>query len=172
MNTAISKPEIPERGFRHRADGVRRAHDFPRAEVEAALARYFELGIHGAATGDWRPWSDLFTEDAIYVEHAYGTMQGRAAIYQWTMNATRGEPTNLRFEDQWHVIDNDRCVVYAPNYLAAADGGDRYQFVAMAILYYAGDGQWCYEEDIYNSAEAHRVGTAAGGSGALGPPVS
>jgi hypothetical protein len=50
-------------------------------------------------------------------------------------------------------------VLYVPNrYANPVDpAGEPYQFVALAILHYAGNGQWCYEEDIYNAAESKRI---------------
>ena len=147
----------PERGFKFLAAEVRRAQRFPRGEVEAALQNYFLLAADAAKTGDWNAWADRFTEDAIYTEHSFGTFRGRAAIRNWVMTTTGGKPTDLRMTGEWHVIDNDLCVVYASNWRPAPDGGEPYGFNAVAILCYAGDGQWCYEEDIYNEAEAKSV---------------
>ena len=56
---------------------------WPRAEIEVGVRRVPAAGGRGGrepATG--RPWADLFTEDAEYIEHLYGTMHGREAIYQ------------------------------------------------------------------------------------------
>ena len=39
-----------------------------------------------------------------------------------------------------------------------------FQFNAVAVLCYAGNGKWCYEEDLYNAAEAERVMTAHAGA--------
>ena len=142
------------------AGAVRRKRSFPRQEVEAALQRYFTLANAAAVSGDWNAWADIFTEDALYVEHDFGVFRGRQGIRDWVTTVTQGKPTDLRMDDGWHVIDNDLCVVYAPNWRPAPDGGARYVFNAVAILCYAGDGQWCYEEDIYNSGEAARVGQA------------
>ncbi len=151
------KADVPERGYEFLAGEVRRPGAVPRAEVEAALKQYFVVANEGARTGDWNPWADLFTEDAVYVEHAYGVIRGREGIRDWVTTVTGSKPTELRMAAGWHVIDNDLCVVYAPNWHPAPDGGQPYQFNAIAILCYAGDGKWCYEEDVYNTAEAQRV---------------
>ena len=44
-----------------------------RAELEEAFAAYQRAGQEAAKTGDWSSWADLFTEDAVYVEHLFGT---------------------------------------------------------------------------------------------------
>ena len=41
---------------------------FTRAELEEALAIYNAARDAASTTGDWRPWSDLFTDDAHYIE--------------------------------------------------------------------------------------------------------
>jgi uncharacterized protein (TIGR02246 family) len=149
--------ELPERGFSFLADEVRRKQDFPRAEVERELARYFEVADAGIASGDYSAWVDLFTDDAVYVEHASGVMRGPEAIRAWVEGATGGQPMDLVAEVTWRLIDNDLCVVYCRQGFPAPDGGSPFQFVAMVVLCYAGDGKWCYEEDVYNPMEAGRV---------------
>ena len=59
------------------------ATDVTRDELELAFAHYCDVREHAIATGDWRRWAALFTEDARYVEHAYGTFHGRQAIADW-----------------------------------------------------------------------------------------
>ena len=44
-----------------------------RGELEAAFEHYQEQVRQAAETGNWSLFADLFTEDATYVEHAYGT---------------------------------------------------------------------------------------------------
>ncbi len=34
-------------------------------------------------SGEWRDWADLFTEDAVYLEHTFGTFHGPDEIYEW-----------------------------------------------------------------------------------------
>ena len=169
MSSTSFAAEVPERGYEFRASEVRRRQSFPRAEVEAALARYFVLADEAAKTGDWHAWADLFTDDAIYIEHAFGILRGREGIRDWVTAVTGAAPSDLRMTDEWHVIDNDLCIVYASNWRSAPDGGDPYRFNAVAILCYAGDGRWCYEEDLYNALEAKQVMQAhAAANGAAG----
>ena len=149
--------EIPQRGYSFLAAAVRRPGPFPREEVEAALTRYFELAAHGTTTGDWIPWADLFTEDAIYVEHSMGILRGREAIRRWVTTVTGGVPMATKVAPDWYLIENDLCVVYTLNQRPAPDGGDPYQFIGLSPFCYAGDGLWCYEEDITNPNEIVRT---------------
>ena len=54
-----------------------------RAEIEEALDNYKEIALESGTSGDWNAWADLFTEDAVYVEHLFGTLGGREAIRRW-----------------------------------------------------------------------------------------
>jgi ketosteroid isomerase-like protein len=153
----MSETAAPERGFTFLAGEVRRDRAFPRAEVEAALDRYQEVAAQAVESGDWNPWADQFTDDAIYVEHHFGVMRGQDAIRTWINATMQGPNTGMSFPVLWHLIDNDLVFIYCPNRFIAPDGGPPFQFICGTVLCYAGDGQWCYEEDIYNVAEAARV---------------
>ncbi len=155
-------PEHPERGFSLLVGEVRRGKEFPRDEVEAALANYQKTAAGAVASGDWNAWADLFTDDAIYVEHHYGVLRGGAEIKAWITNTMQGQVLDMDFPIDLRVIDNDIVMIYVPNRYVAPDGGAPYQFVAITILCYAGDGKFCYEEDIYNVLEAKRVGDLYG----------
>ena len=151
--------DVPERGYSFLADEVRRPGPFDREEVEEALGYYFELAAHGTATGDWNPWADLFTDDAVYVEHSFGVMRGREAMRDWVTTVTGAKPSPLVVSDGWHMIDNDLVVVYTLNSYPAPDGGAPYQFIGLSPFCYAGEGLWCYEEDVTNTGEIERIST-------------
>ena len=48
-----------------------------REELEEAWARYQDVVVEVGKTWDWSSYADHFTEDATYVEHALGNMEGR-----------------------------------------------------------------------------------------------
>ena len=53
---------------------------FAKDEVEQAFRHYWAVGAVGE---DWNAWTDLFTDDAVYVEHYFGDMHGREVIRPW-----------------------------------------------------------------------------------------
>jgi hypothetical protein len=62
------------------------------------------------ASGEWRDWADLFTEDAVYLEHSFGEFHGREEIYEW-IAATMAEWPNkamTSFPHAWCVCDEER----------------------------------------------------------------
>ena len=79
-------------GVAHRAGEETDVGQWPRAEIETAFAEYQRRAAESGASGDWRPWADLFTEDAEYIEHLYGRMHGREAIYTWIQETMSSIP--------------------------------------------------------------------------------
>ena len=41
-----------------------------REELERAHQHYMETAARCAASGEWREWADLFTDDAVYLKGA------------------------------------------------------------------------------------------------------
>jgi hypothetical protein len=127
-----------------------------REELEAAFARYQESSRQAGASGDWSTWADQFTEDATYIEHSYGNFSGREAIRRWITRTMGTFPGNAmpEFPIEWYVLDEDRGWVVCQVWNRMEDPGDGsvHQAANVTILHYAGDGQWSYEEDVYNPA--------------------
>jgi SnoaL-like domain len=129
---------------------------WPRSELEQAFAHYQATARVSAETGDWNPWADLFTEDAEYIEHLYGTMQGREEIRAWISKTMSSYPGNamVAFPVEWSTVDTGRGWVVCQIWNRMADPGDGsvHQAYNFTLLKYAGDGLWSSEEDIYNPA--------------------
>ena len=67
-------------------------HRWTRAELEAAFEHYQAQVRRASETADWSLFADLFTPDATYVEHAYGTFHGREAIRDWAIETMTTPP--------------------------------------------------------------------------------
>jgi hypothetical protein len=130
---------------------------FSRQEIEEQYERYRNTAAECGASGDWNAWADLFTEDAEYIEHLYGTFQGREAIREWITSTMAEYPNNemTEFPAEWWVIDEERgwvvCAVW--NRMQDIGDGNVHQAINWSLLKYAGDGLWSYEEDIYKVEE-------------------
>ena len=130
---------------------------FPREEVEREFLLYSQRGALAVETGDWDQWADQFTEDARYFEHHYGKFSGREEIREW-ITSTMGPFPEMAFPIDHYMIDGNRVIALIPNCLPDPKGGDKdYSFNVHVILHYAGNGQWSYEEDVYNPNEAGKV---------------
>ena len=141
---------------------------YSRAELEAAWAHYQAVGQRGskeAEGGDWSPfverWGSLFTEDVTFFDHAFGVMHGRDEVKAWMAGLMKIEPfdTQMIFEIDWVVFDYERGWVNYKLWNRMRDPGDGsvHQAALFTNLRYGGNNQWCYEEDIYNTAEMAKM---------------
>lgn len=73
---------------------------FTRAEIENAVDNYTRVVEGCSASGDWRPFADLFTEDVVYTEHHYGVFRGREAVRDWIVAVMAPFP-HMRFPSGW-----------------------------------------------------------------------
>jgi ketosteroid isomerase-like protein len=127
---------------------------YERDEIEAAFAEYQR---RGAQQRDWPAWAELFTEDARYEEHHLGTFEGRDAIRNWIVDCM-GQFPSMTFWLDWYQIEGDRVAFYIWNNLPDPTGeGRSFQFPNTTVLQYAGDGQWDWQADFYNPADAEKV---------------
>lgn len=128
---------------------------YPLAELEQAMDDYNRARDEASRSGDWSIWAARFREDAHYVEHAYGEMDGRDAIEKWITDVMAPFPT-MTFPQDWLVFDEERGAVVFQCQNAFPEpmkpDGKPYQFPTWTRLVYGGDGLWASEEDIYNPA--------------------
>jgi hypothetical protein len=126
---------------------------YPLEEVESAFRTYWTTGAVGE---DWDAWADLFTEDALYVEHVLGNRNGREEIRAWIkpIMAQYGEIYTVY---EWHTVDEERgrVVVYMQNRRDHPGGKGVIDFPGITILDYAGNGLWRREEDFWAVPRAH-----------------
>jgi hypothetical protein len=130
---------------------------FTRQEIEDAFQAFQDRAETSAKSGDWKAWSESFTEDAEYYEHHYGRFKGRQAIYEW-IQATMSENINNEMRDfpiDWYVIDEEKgwVLCQVANVMDDPGDGSDHREYNWTLLHYAGDGQFSYEEDMYNPME-------------------
>ena len=143
---------------------------YSREELQAAFEHYNEARIRSQETGDWSIWAGVFSEDAHYIEHAYGEFDGRAAIEKWIVAVMAPFP-DMTFPQDWHVIDeaNGAVLFQCQNRLPHPTDpeGEPFSFPNWSRLVYAGGGLWKSEEDVYNPEKdanrTIRAWIAAGG---------
>ena len=133
----------------------------PREEILEAFERYKSARDQASQTGDWSLWAAVFTEDAHYIEHAYGELHGREAIREWIEGVMAPFPT-MTFPQNWWVLDEERSAVVfeCRNEFPAPyqEDGTPFWFPNWTRIVYGGGGLWKSEEDIYNPArDAPRV---------------
>lgn len=143
------------------------------AEIEAAIARYLEVRA-GAEEGRWG-WDalgELFTEDATFIDPAWGRVTGIDDLRTFWRESMAGLE-DWRFPHEWAMVDGDRVVLKFWNRLPGTRAdGSHYQVPGLSVLEYAGDGKFSYEEDIMNMAHVIEVIAESGWtpSGGFNPP--
>ena len=151
--------------------------EFTRQELQQALEIYNRARDAASRTGDWSIWAAVFTEDAHYVEHAFGEFHGREAIRDWITKVMAPFP-HMTFPQDWVAFDeaNGAIVFQCQNRLEHPTDpqGEPFQFPTWTRLVYAGNGLFSSEEDVYNPLrDANRVISAWGKAGGnfASPPL-
>ena len=132
------------------ADG---AHS--RDEVQRAADRYCAIRARieeGLEPEAFAALADLYTDDAVYVDAAWGRIEGKAAIAHWLAHSMVGLG-DWRFPVEFVAISGDDVVVKWTQVIPGtrADGTPFTQS-GYSRLRYAGAGCFSYEEDVYNMA--------------------
>ena len=121
--------------------------------TEAYEAMHGRVQQH-AASGNWDDFALNFTEDAEYVEHAFGTFRGRDEIREWSVRTMTSFPGGVMtgFPLAWQVVDvpTSRLICEVRNLMPDPGDGTVHEASNLTILTYAGDGLWSREEDVYN----------------------
>ena len=101
-----------------------------------------------------KPWSvlaDFFTEDAAYIDPAWGRIDGREAIrefFEASMAGLTGHGWST--PENWTMAEGSRLVSQWDQVLGHRDDGTPFMVPGLSILYYAGEGLFCYSHDMLN----------------------
>ena len=132
--------------------------DFTRGEIEAAYDRYVETRnkIEAGELG-WDVLGEFFTDDATFIDPAWGRMRGRGRICDFLATSMSGLD-DWSFPHEWKMVDGNRLVAAWKNRLPGQrDDGTYYEAQGISIMLYAGDGKFSYEEDLLNMAHIFQL---------------
>lgn len=125
----------------------------PEAEVRATVDTYVaRRAAIEAGEATWLDLADLFTDDAVYIDPAWGRIQGIEEIRTFLVESMLGLE-DWRFPIRSAAFDGDDIVTTWTQILPGqrADGR-RYEQTGVSLLRYAGDGKLSFEEDLLNMA--------------------
>uniref|UniRef100_UPI00356987D8 nuclear transport factor 2 family protein n=1 Tax=Nocardioides sp. TaxID=35761 RepID=UPI00356987D8 len=127
---------------------------FSAEEITEAYAAMHRQVQQYAETGNWEAFAEHFTEDATYIEHAFGTFRGRDEIRDWSVKTMTTFPGGVMtgFPLAWQVVDapTSRLICEVRNLMPDPGDGSLHEESNLTIMTYAGDGLFSCEEDIYN----------------------
>jgi ketosteroid isomerase-like protein len=125
----------------------------PRQEIQAVVDRYCDLrrrideGLESNAFG---ALADFYTDDAVYVDGAWGRVEGKQAIAEWLEHSMVGLG-DWKFPIEFTAIEGDDVIVKWTQIIPGTrPDGTAFAQSAYSRLRYAGDGKFSYEEDTYN----------------------
>jgi ketosteroid isomerase-like protein len=120
-------------------------------EILATHERYVETRRQ-IETGElgWDTLADFFTDDATFVDPAWGRIQGIAEIRKFLVESMAGLE-DWRFPHLWHAVAGNRLVTHWLNRLPGrrADGS-HYEAPGVSLFEYAGGGRFSSEMDLLN----------------------
>jgi hypothetical protein len=134
---------------------------FSADEITEAYAAMHGRVQEYSTSGKWEEFADSFTEDAEYVEHAFGTFHGRDEIRAWSVRTMTTFPggTMTGFPIAWQVVDvpTSRLICEIRNLMPDPGDGSQLEEPNLTIMTYAGDGLFSREEDVYNPLRFARM---------------
>jgi ketosteroid isomerase-like protein len=111
-----------------------------------AMRDEIDLGERG-----WSDLADFFTEDAVYIDPAWGRQETREGIRKFFVASMAGlTGYGWSTPERWIMVDGCRVVSQWDQVLGTREDGSDYCIPGLSILYYAGDGLFCYSHDYLN----------------------
>lgn len=99
----------------------------------------------------WEELADFFTEDAVYIDPAWGRQETREGIRKFFVDSMAGlTGYGWATPERWTMADGCRLVSQWDQVLGEKDDGSQWIVPGLSILYYAGDGMFCYSHDHLN----------------------
>lgn len=99
----------------------------------------------------WDQLADFFTEDAAYIDPAWGRIDGRENIRSFFVKSMAGLTGHgWSTPENWMMADGPRVVSQWDQVLGQKDDGSPCFVAGLSILYYAGSGLFCYSHDMLN----------------------
>jgi hypothetical protein len=113
-----------------------------------------------------RPWSalaDFFTDDAVYIDPAWGRIEGREQIREFFEKAMAGlTGYGWSSPENWTMVQGRRLVSQWDQILGQREDGTPWRVPGLSILYYAGGGLFCYSHDLLNMTQVDETMRAMG----------
>ncbi len=128
------------------------------AEIRASYERYVETRkrVEAGELG-WDALAAFFSEDATFIDPAWGRIEGIAAIQEFLVESMAGLE-DWSFPHEGSFVEGDRLIARWLNRLPGqrADG-TYYQAPGYSLMVYAGDGKFSFEEDLLNMVHVNEL---------------
>ena len=106
----------------------------------------------------WSALADFFTEDAAYIDPAWGRIDGRESIREFFVKSMAGLTGHgWSTPENWTMTSGHRLVSQWDQILGHKEDGTPWLVPGLSILYYAGDGLFCYSHDMLDMSQIRRT---------------
>ncbi len=125
--------------------------EYPPDEIRETYERYVETRrrVENGEVG-WDALGDFFTDDAVFIDPAWGRVEGIDAIRKFLVESMAGLE-EWDFPHQWTMVEGNRLLARFNNRLPGRrPDGSCYEAPGYSLMIYAGGGKFSYEEDLMN----------------------
>ena len=106
----------------------------------------------------WAELADFFTADAAYIDPAWGRIEGREAIRKFFVDSMVGLTGHgWSTPENWIMVEGPRVVSQWDQVLGRKEDGSPWLVAGLSILYYAGEGLFCYSHDMLNMTHIGQI---------------
>jgi len=126
-------------------------------EARAAWNEY--AAVRNRINAGELPWSELarfFTEDAAFIDPAWGRVDGIAKVVEFLEESMSGLDA-WSFDEVWTMVEGRRVVSMFNQVMGRLEDDSPGGQPGISVLYYAGDGKFCYEMDLMNMAHVMQM---------------
>jgi ketosteroid isomerase-like protein len=136
---------------------------FTREEIEATVVNYVAVR-EAIERGElaWDAMAQFFTDDAVYIDPAWGRVQGIGHMTEFFTESMRGLD-DWEFPIEATAVSGDLVFVkWAQITPGRKPDGTRYSQSGLSTLRYAGNGKFDYDEDLLNMTHVNEDLRASG----------
>lgn len=131
-------------------------------QARAAYAAYVQTRAKiDAGELPWSALEDFFTDDAVFIDPAWGRVEGIENLREFWVESMVGLE-GWKFPAAWTMVDGNRVVSMWWQEMGDDAEGTPVKCPGISILYYAGDGKFAYEHDLMNMAHVMEAVAASG----------
>ena len=104
----------------------------------------------------WTALEDYFNDDAVVVDPAWGRVEGLDEIREFWVKSMTGLE-DWKFPEVWTQVEGRRDVTMWMQKMGKREDGSDWECPGISVLYYAGDGKFCYEMDLMNMEQVMEI---------------
>jgi hypothetical protein len=125
---------------------------FDRTEIDTAIRRYIAVRDDICEHGGWHRLADFFTDDAVFIDPAWGRVEGLDAMRDTVFGPAMEGLDDWNFPTDFYAVVDDETVIVKWRQQIPGKDGTVHEQSGVSTMVYAGDGKFSYEEDLLNMA--------------------